>query len=77
MANWFPKNNNSLAGYSPSTQIVANVQAPDLPEIGDTVLVAAFPYGHQIVGEGVAVPNSTQVIELEVKAIKKAKITVE
>jgi hypothetical protein len=51
--------------------------AVELPEVGDAILIAARPYGHHIISEGYEVTNGTDIIEVEVKSIKKAKLTIE
>lgn len=77
MSNWFPKNNVGLGASSMSQSKNYIQPKPELPEVGDTVLIATLPYGNHVIGEGSQVPNGTDVIELEVKAIKKATLTIE
>ncbi len=74
--NWTPK----YGGLQTAAQSsIGTMNAPqvDLPQVGDTILISARPYGHHIIGEDSEVPNGTDVIEVEVKAIKKAKLTIE
>jgi hypothetical protein len=55
-----------------------NQPAIELPPIGETMQILVHSYGgFSVIFEGSQIPNDAEVIEVEVKAIKKAKVTLE
>lgn len=82
-----PSNSSLSAGstLSPSTQAqipkaqIPKAQLPkaQLPAIGDKMLFISQPYGGFYFTDGTNVVGETDIVEVEVTAIKKSKITLE
>lgn len=72
-----PSNSSLSAGstLSPSTQ--AQIPKAQLPAIGDKMLFISQPYGGFYFTDGTNVAGETDIVEVEVTAIKKSKITLE
>lgn len=79
MSEFFPKFSIGLGGGYAPNQPSSTAQMPtvELPSVGDTILIAAYPYSYQVIGEGTQLPNGVDIIEVEVKALKKGKIVAE
>jgi hypothetical protein len=67
---FFPSQN----GLVGATGIVALPQIV-LPKEGDTMYIQVGPYGCSVVHDNMNVPNGADVIQVEVKAVKKAEMT--
>lgn len=83
MSDWSPKYGGLSAGAVASSKAIGQstgeYKAPEaeVPAIGDTVRIVATPYNHMLYVEGAAVQPGSKIIELEVKAIKNAKVIFE
>lgn len=74
----FKPNNLSALGAVTGNALSAKAPEVKIPEVGDTMLMSVMPWGaFSVINEHDNIQNGSQVLEVEVKAIKKAKLIVE
>lgn len=77
MSEYFKPKFGGLGSVSGLAPMASNMPETKLPAVGNKMLMVFGPYGANLVSDDMHITDGASYVEVEVTAIKKAKVTLE